>query len=446
VDKVSFNMKNYLKEFSDTIFNQLKADEDLGLFLHSEDSLFLRFNGSKVRQNTTVCQHELTLTFQAQHKVIKMTFNLTLNLDVDLKVALQKIEQARIDLSQIDISPKYVPLINNGHSETYKKIDRPKDEEMAALISELFAESDLAGLWCSGPLRSASLNSKGQFHYFETDYFFFDYSLYDGPKAAKGFYAAEKFDYEEFKIMASDTKNKLRQLQKTVVQVQRGKYRVYLEPMAVAEILGTMSWAGLGQASYQQGRSPLKKLKDNEVQLSEKFTLLENLNLGLSPQFNSIGEVSAANVMLIENGKMTEFLTSSASANEYKLASNHADTHESPRSPEVRAGALAHDDILKKLGTGLYLSNLHYINWSDQQTARMTGMTRFACFWVENGEIVGPISDLRFDETIYHIFGSGLIDLSQHQEVFANTSTYMKRSFGAMKVPGALIENFNFTL
>ena len=100
----------------------------------------------------------------------------------------------------------------------------------------------------------------------------------------------------------------------------------------------------------------------------------------------------------------------------------------------------------KELGTGLYLSNLHYINWSDPQTARITGMTRFACFWVEKGEIQGPIQDLRFDETLFNIFGKNLINLTKTQQVYANTSTYLKRDLGAMKVPGALIQDMNFTL
>ena len=30
-----------------------------------------------------------------------------------------------------------------------------------------------------------------------------------------------------------------------------------------------------------------------------------------------------------------------------------------------RTGLLREQDVLKELGTGLYLSNLHYLNWSD---------------------------------------------------------------------------------
>ena len=28
-------------------------------------------------------------------------------------------------------------------------------------------------------------------------------------------------------------------------------------------------------------------------------------------------------------------------------------------------------------------------------------MTRYACFWVEGGEVVGPIKDMRWDESLY---------------------------------------------
>ncbi|MEQ1724131.1 MAG: metallopeptidase TldD-related protein, partial [Pseudobdellovibrio sp.] len=80
------------------------------------------------------------------------------------------------------------------------------------------------------------------------------------------------------------------------------------------------------------------------------------------------------------------------------------------------------------------------------QAARITGMTRFACFWVENGEIIGPIQDLRFDDTLYNLFGSELINLTDHASTFVNTSTYQKRSLGGMKVPGVLLNKMNFTL
>ncbi len=440
------NILSYIRQLSAEAFAFLKADEDLALNLHSEESDFIRFNHSKVRQNTSVSQHELTLQYQKDQRHYRIKFNLTLELATDLEKIKSAVTQLRQDLPATDPNPQFVPMVNNGSSETFKKVDRPSTSEVIALICSTFSDSDLAGLWCSGPLRQASINSKGQFHYFETDYFFFDYSLYDGPRAAKSFYAESTWDLKNFQATAQQAKNTLALLKKAAIKIKPAAYKAYLGPMAVAELLGLFNWRALSKASYEQGFAPLKKLAENEVHLSEKFSLSENLGLGFSTPFNSLGEVGAHELKLIHHGRLENLLISTPTANEYQLNSNFADPGEMLRSPEIKPGTLAEDQILKALGTGLYLSNLHYINWSDVQAARITGMTRYACFWVENGEIVGPIQDLRFDETLFNIFGKNLIELTKVQQVYTDTATYMKRSLGAMKVPGALVDRMNFTL
>ena len=439
-------MQIYLKDFSEKLFQDLKSDEQLGLILHSEESTFIRFNKSLVRQNSTVNQHEITLQFHKDQRFSKMRLNLSLDLNNDLQNARMLLIEARTQLPQIDPHPQFFKLVNNGQSEITKKIDRLGDEEIPQLINQVFSDSDLAGLWCSGPMRRASVNSEGQFHFFESDNFFFDYSIYNGPLAAKGYYASEKFNEKDFTAQAQDTKNKLSLLSRPQQKIARGQYKVYLEPMAVAEIVENLAYGSLSQGAFNSGYAPLKKLKNKELLFSEKFDLYEDFNLGYVPLFNSAGEISEPKIELIKKGQLESLLISTETAQEYNLKSNQADASEQARSLTLGSGALKQADALKKLGQGLYLSNLHYINYSDIQTARLTGMTRFACFWVENGEIQGPIQDLRFDESLYNIFGSNLVDLTEESSVYLSTSTYLKRSLGALKVPGALINNFNFTL
>jgi predicted Zn-dependent protease len=440
-------MKNYLKLLSDNLFNELQANEELSVGLHSEESEFIRFNHSKVRQNTSVYQHELTLQFQANHKTYKSNSTLSLNLTQDTNELTERLKQIRLDLEKIDENPKYKALENNGISDVVKKSQRPSTADVIKKINSQYSDSDLAGFYCAGPLRKASLNSKGQFHYFENDNFFFDYSIYDGPHAAKGFYSDEKWNDEAFATQAIQAKNTLALLKRPQVQIKPGAYRTYLAPTAVAEIIEIFNWRAVSRSSYEQGFAPLKKLYTKEALFSPKFSLIENNELGLNSHFNSQGEISPKHLAVIEHGEMKNFLINAATAKEYNLVSNNADPEfESMRSIEVRAGTLNENEILNQLGTGLYLTNLHYINWSDPQAARITGMTRFACFWVEKGEIVGPIQDLRFDDTLYNLFGTELTELTLKQNTFANTSTYQKRSLGGMKVPGALLNKMNFTL
>lgn len=440
------DIKAYLKTFSEDLFNTLKNDEDVSLNLHSEESDFIRFNASKVRQNTSVNQHDLSLVYKCNQRQYSCQISLSMNLPQDLAFARTKIEELRRELPKTEANPKFSPIVNNGTSEVYKKSERPSTQELIQTIHSTFADSDLAGFWCSGPIRQASANSKGQFHFFENDSFFFDYSLYNGPRAAKGFFSEPNWNPKTFTNQAQQTKNTLSLLTKPQVKVKPGAYRSYLAPMAVAELMGMFYWRSLSRGSFEQGFAPLKKLYQKEKLFSKQFSLLDNNLLGLDSHFNSTGEKVPDQIPIIENGEMKTFLISTATAKEYNLVSNQAEPSEMLRSPEIRAGSLEEQDILKTLDQGLYLSNLHYINWSDPQAARITGMTRFACFWVEKGEIVGPIQDLRFDDTLYNIWGDQLLGLTKNQQIFTNTSTYGRREKGGMKVPGALLNQFNFTL
>lgn len=440
------DIKAYLKKFSEDLFNTLKGDEDVSLNLHSEESDFIRFNGSKVRQNTSVNQHEVSLVYKSNQRQFTYAMSLSLDSAKDLQFARSKVEDLRRELPKTEINPKFSPIQNNGISEVFKKSERPPVEQLIPFIHSTFSDSDLAGLWTSGPIRQASLNSKGQFHFFENDSFFFDYSLYNGPRAAKGFFSDTNWNEKSFITQAQQAKNTLSLLSKPQVKVKPGAYRSYLAPMAVAELMGMFYWRALGRSHYEQGFAPLKKLYQKEFFFSKHFSLIDNNLLGLDSHFNAIGEKVPDQIPVIENGEMKTFLISTATAKEYNLISNQAEPSEMLRSPEIKAGTLEEKDILKTLDQGLYLSNLHYINWSDPQAARITGMTRFACFWVENGEIVGPIQDLRFDDTLYNIWGDHLVGLTKSQQIFTNTSTYTRREKGGMKVPGALLSQFNFTL
>ena len=73
-------------------------------------------------------------------------------------------------------------------------------------------------------------------------------------------------------------------------------------------------------------------------------------------------------------------------------------------------------------------------------------MTRFGCFYVKDGELIGPINTMRFDETMYNIFGAKLAGLTNEQQLLMDTSTYEQRSVHSSTIPGAIVEDFRLTL
>ena len=112
----------------------------------------------------------------------------------------------------------------------------------------------------------------------------------------------------------------------------------------------------------------------------------------------------------------------------------------------MAGGSLALDEVLKALGTGLYISNLWYLNFSDRTAGRITGMTRFATFWVEDGQIKAPVNTMRFDDSIFALLGTALEQLTTERELLLSTSTYSQRQTASNLLPGALLSGLTLTL
>jgi predicted Zn-dependent protease len=225
-----------------------------------------------------------------------------------------------------------------------------------------------------------------------------------------------------------------------------GSYRVSFSPVAVAELLGTLSWGGFGLKSLKTGVSTLIQLHRGEAALHPSVHLTEATAQGIGPSFQDDGFVKPAGVPLIAGGRIAGTLASARSAMEYGVPANGAGADESPDSLAMAAGTLPQADVLRALGTGVYISNLHYLNYSDRQACRMTGMTRFACFWVENGELVAPIAVMRFDDSFIRMFGDGLVALTDTVQLQPDNATYGARSLRSISAPGAIVEGLRFTL
>lgn len=431
---------------ADEAFSSLDAGEGLILNLEAEDQIYLRLNGNRIRQNTNVEQVRVSARFQSQGRTASQAFLLTGKMDRDRTTLKHVLNECREEVKVLPPDPHQIAIRNNGTSSEEFKGDRPCLEHLVDTLTTPAEGLDLAGLFAGGTAIRANRNSQGQSHWFATETFFMDYSLYDGPRAAKSIYAGSCWQDADWSTNLARTREQLSLLGRPEQNIKPGSHRTYLAPGAVSELIGTLNWGALSASAWKQGLSGFKKLADRETKLSPLLSLRENFSLGLVPRFNSLGEVAPETVSLIEKGELKELLVSSKTAKEYGLQSNAASDWEHARSLEILPGLLEEKSILQELGTGLYLSNLHYLNWSDRTAARITGMTRYACFWVENGEVVGPIKDLRFDESMYDALGSKLIGLTRHAEIDPATDTYGQRAIGGKRVPGMMIDGFTFTL
>ncbi|MBW4425637.1 MAG: TldD/PmbA family protein [Nostoc desertorum CM1-VF14] len=439
--EVSFN------QLIETLLIKKAESEQFTVKLSSERSQFTRFNHAKVRQTGCVTDGWIELTLMADQRSSVRQFPFTGNWDVDWQLAYTALQELRDELILLPIDPYLVLPSGNNTSREIHSGDLLAAEAVVPTVLELVAELDFTGIYAGGVVVKAYGDSNGQKHWFATDSFTLDYSLFSSSgQAVKGTFAGSDWDESAYIGKISEGKKQLELLARPAKELSRGQYKTYFAPAAVADLLLMLSWGAVSEADIQQGNSALAALSRQEKQLSPRFSLKENFQQGLVPRFNELGEIAAPELFVIEKGSLVNTLVNSRTAKEYQKIANGANDSETLRAPEVSPGNLLFEQILPRLDTGLYLSNLHYLNWSDRHTGRITGMTRYACFWVENGEIIAPIENLRFDESLYRFWGDKLVDLTTFQEFIPEVGTYESRQLGGSLVPGMLVEDFTYTL
>lgn len=438
-------MQNYFYELSETLFKQLIPNEQLLLNFEGEDSDFVRLNNNKIRQAGCVSQRNLCLDLIEDKRHAEACIELAGDMQQDIKqltVTLKKLREQRAFLPE-DPYLSFATEINN--TEFHHDAEVINSHAAIEQILQAGIDLDLVGIFANGSQYVGFANSMGQRNWHSSANFNFDWSCYlTKDKAVKSNYAG--FDWQQDKLLAKieNCKRQLNVLAKPAKTIEPGSYRAYLAPSAVQEIMGMLSWGGFGLKSHRTKSTPLIQMLEQDRNLASTISLREHHARGLAPAFTDSGFIKPRLVQLIENGHYKDCLVDPRSAMEYDSAINAGSEY--PCALDLAAGDLAEEKILNELGTGLYINNLWYLNFSDRNACQLTGMTRFACFWVEDGKIQAPLNVMRFDDSIYDLFGTNLLGLTSERDLILDSSTYGQRSNSSIKLPGALVKDMCFTL
>lgn len=440
-------MREYFGNMAKKIHSVLAAKEYLSLYISGENSDFCRLNHNKIRQVGNVEQNYVTLRLMSQKKAIEGTMTLTKKIQEDFDGMHALLKNMRDDLLLMPEDPHIIIKEEINSQEKVRHGKMPPVEEMIGSIIDFADSCDLVAILARGIMYSGFSDSLGQFNWSETSNFNFDYSLYSHKdKAVKDIYAGFDWDAKILQGKINENKIRLELLKKPSQTLAPEKYRVFLSPRSVAEILSIISWGGFSTRAVHGQQSPLHKLYNKQQKFSPLLTLSEHVAQGLAPAFNQHGFMKPESLTLIENGAAAHCLVSPLSAKEFGEVSTGANSEEIPESLEMAGGDLESADVLKNLGTGIFISNLNYLNFSDRRHCKVTGLTRFATFFVENGELQAPIEVLRFDDLIFKCFGENLLALTREREIIFSEITYFERSRQSAHVPGALIKELTFTL
>jgi len=442
-------MHNYFYSLADFVEQQLQSEEVSLTRFRGEQSDFIRFNQAKVRQPSSVIQRYLEIDLIQAQRHTHGQLTLSGQLSTDKARITQLILELRQQLPELSEDPYLLYATEVNVSEVIATCHLPKAKEVLGEILGAVAGYDFVGLYAAGGIFSGFANSFGQRNWHSSYNFSLDWSFYHHQdKAVKAAYAGSQWETSVFHDKIQQCQAQFEIIQRSPRTIEPGRYRVYLAPSALYEIFKLLSWGSFGLKFQRTKESPLlKMLAEPRQDLHPSITLRENTAAGLAPAFQSEGGfIKPDQVLLIENGIYRDALVSPRSAKEYDVPTNGANAEETPTALDLAAGSFSQAEVLKTLGNGIYINNLWYLNYSDRAACRITGMTRFATFWVEQGEIIAPLNVMRFDETLYQLLGSKLIALTAEREFMIETDTYEFRSTNSARLPGALIDEFTFTL
>ena len=399
-----------------------------------------------MRQAGQVQQASLSLKLINEGRHADVSITLGGNPAVDQLRLAQALKQLRETLPLLPADPYLLLNPEPWHSHNVQAQPLP---DTAAVLDDIRRAADgvdLVGFYASGPICYGYASSEGAFGWHQANSFNFDWSLFhSNGQAVKASYAGADWDSQRFAQRMQLAREQLAFLDRPVKALAPGEYRAYLAPAALEEVMSLLSWGSFSAQALASKSSSLQKLYAGDAQLSPLVSFDEQVSQSLSPAFSGEG-YPRQDLSLVKHGKANQQLVGSRSAAEYGLEVNGAPEGEAPSALAMAAGTLEQAEILKQLGTGLYISNLWYLNYSDQSAARLTGMTRFATFWVEDGEIKAPVNTMRFDDSVYSLLGSQLEALTVERELLLSASTYDQRQTASNLLPGALVKRITLTL
>ncbi len=443
-------MEAYFHELADALDGMVHAGETGLAWLAAESTDFVRMNRGKVRQPGSVVQRYLDVGLVSGARQATRQLSLSGELAADRERIAAAVGEIRTTLPELADDPHLLIATVPQSSRAVRGGPLADAEEIVATVLADADGLDLVGLYAGGPIYRGFANSLGQRNWHEATAFNLQWSLYHrADKAVKSGLSGFTWDAGAFAAKMNEARAQLSDIAKPPKTLAPGNYRVYLTPSAFEEVGSMLCWGGFSARALATKQSSLARMRGDGTDglaLDPRVTMTEATADGVAPGFQAEGFARPARVPLIEAGRLVGALCSPRTAREFSLEANGASGHEGPESLAMAGGTLAAADALAALGTGIYAGNLHYLNYSDRPAGRMTGMTRFATFWVENGKIVAPIDVLRFDDTIYRMLGANLEALTAETELLLASDSYHERALASMRLPGVLLSEMTFTL
>ncbi len=343
------------------------------------------------------------------------------------------------------LAPKAdVPPVDRFFDETADATPASRADAVARLIERCPAGFVAAGAFETAAAELGIANSEGQFCWSPGTVASLT-TVMTGGEHGSGF--AEAFsgsagflDAEDLGARAAE---KAVRSQNPIV-LEPGTYPVVLEPAAVATLAGFLAYIGFGGRAYIEDRSCFSGKSGRSV-AAPSISIWDD---GTDPRtlgapFDFEG-VPRERVDLIKDGVFVDAVYDLRTGKQAgRPSTGHGLPAPNPEGPFplnlfMEEGDASLDDMIKSTQRGVLVTRFHYSNIVNPIESSITGMTRDGTFLIERGEIVGPVMNFRFTQSII----DALTNVSLVGRKAELASEFF---FSSSRVPALKIEEFHFS-
>ncbi len=398
--------RDEVKALTDKVLNMAKAETAEVDFSGGERSA-TRFANSNITANIVQFDQSLTLTI---YNGTRSGSSTTREFDDDALKEL--VEDAQKKAAAAREVPDAMPLI--AGPQDYVAVDAALPSmvnfgpaERGRMVRQSLDVCQKKGVIGSGYipktyLTTCNANSKGLFAYFQSAEAGFiltcrtnagDGSGWAGITGAR---EVSQIDATQLSEVAADKATRSVKPR----AIEPGRYTVILEPRANARFLSLMM--GLFNARTAEGpvgnyfsAKPPGTTKVGEKLFSDQVTIKSDIGNSILRQ-TPIGTdgMAAKPVSWVEKGVLKNLFYDRTWAKRQSKEPTAASTN---MSLTMEGSDTTMEQMIKSTKRGLIVTFFWYIRPVDQPTLLNTGMTRDGLFLIENGEVVGPVQNFRWN-------------------------------------------------
>ncbi len=223
--------------------------------------------------------------------------------------------------------------------------------------------------------------------------------------------------------------------------LEPGRYTVLLEPMAVANLLGLLTFA-MSARSADEGRSFFSRRgggnRIGEQVVDERITILSDPRDPdlLQQPMTSEGQPLGRTVW-IENGVVRNL-----AYDRYWSDRKGVAPRPSGGGIKLVGGNATTEELIATVDRGLLVTRFWYIRSVDPRTILYTGLTRDGVFLIEGGKVTRAVNNFRFNESPVTML-SNLVALGRAERVSGSDSG--EAGGTAYMVPPLVARDFTFS-